>query len=108
MNFACPSLKTILLLALPQLLPPAYAFSDFYLYTARWFYGLLHTFRCDLEMHVHCNVHLEIWTLGHVTENILSRSISVYTTVAINVERFNALRRSKRWAERVSRRYIQG
>ena len=30
----------------------------------------------------------------------------MYITVAINVERFNALRRSKRWAERVSRKYL--
>ena len=30
----------------------------------------------------------------------------MYTTVAINVERFNALRRSKRWAEHVSRKYL--
>ena len=30
----------------------------------------------------------------------------MYTTVAINVERFNALRRSKRWAENVSRKYL--
>ena len=43
-----PLFKTILLLALPQLLPIGFAFSDFYLYTARWFYGLMHTFRCDL------------------------------------------------------------
>ena len=42
-----PSIKTILLLALPQLLPIGFAFSDFYLYTARWFYGLMHTFRCE-------------------------------------------------------------
>ena len=41
-----PLFKTILLLALPQLLPIGFAFSDFYLYTARWFYGLMHTFRC--------------------------------------------------------------